>query len=29
LELTRISPPSATLAWLGTPKVLRKIGQKK
>lgn len=27
LELTRISPPSATLAWLGTPKILRKIGK--
>ena len=25
LELARISPPSATLTWLGTPKILRKI----
>ena len=29
LELTRISPPSATLGWLGTPKILRKIGKRK
>ena len=29
LELTRISPPSATLAWLGTPKMLRKISNGK
>src|SRR5215472_1107572 len=29
LELTRISPPSATLAWLGTPKMLRKMGNRK
>ena len=29
LELTRISPPSATLGWLGTPKILRKMGKRK
>jgi len=29
LELTRISPPLATLAWLGTPKILRKMAQEK
>lgn len=25
LELTRISPPTASLSWLATPKILRKI----
>jgi phosphohistidine phosphatase len=29
LELSRISPPSATLTWLGTPKILRKVGSGK
>lgn len=29
LELARISPPSATLTWLGTPKILRKISGEK
>ena len=29
LELTRISPPSATLVWLGTPKILRRISKEK
>jgi phosphohistidine phosphatase len=27
LELKRISPPSGELVWLGTPKLLRKIGK--
>jgi len=29
LDLTRISPPSAILTWLGTPKMLRKMGNRK
>ena len=29
LELARISPPSATLTWLGTPKILRKMSREK
>jgi len=27
LELRRISPPSGELVWLGTPKLLRKVGK--
>jgi len=27
LELTRISPPAGSLAWLSTPKILRKRGR--
>lgn len=27
LELTRISPPAGSLAWLSTPKILRKRGK--
>jgi len=27
LELKRISPPSGELVWLGTPKLLRKVGK--
>ena len=26
LELRRVSPPSGTLVWLGTPKMLKRIG---
>lgn len=27
IELRRVSPPSGTLAWLGTPKLLRRSGK--
>lgn len=27
IQLTKVSPPAGTLAWLGTPKILRKAGK--